>query len=633
MPDDDEQREAPTRPGLRRRLRYQFDNLLARGTTATLLWLGLVTIAAVLVSALLLRIFGVDLSGSENNSWIEDFWQSLLRTLDSGTMANDTGWGRRLLALAVTIFGLLVAGTLIGIIATGVEDRTDRMRRGRSVVIENDHWVILGSSDRLPMVVEQLVRSNARRDSQTIVILADRDPAELHDEVHRMLSDRRNTKVVFRSGDPTRRSDLELVRLSRARSIIVLADEAGTDTSAVKTVLAVHAELGGLDRDLVVEVNEPSTGLRLASACGPHVHPLATVDAIGRLAAFSLRQRGISGVVNELTDFYGDDIQVVELPDAAGLTFGEIVGRYANARPFGLIGTDGTVDLAPAASRRVAPTERVALIADDASDLELSSAEWTRTFSNASAITPLPAAEPTEDHVLVVGWSPFGARLLEQWAAFTSPASTLEVAVDPELGDTTDVVVAGFEPERLTVTTVVPPDRFAALFPLNPTVTTVVLLAHRGCETADEADSHTVLELLHLRRHLEERVVPSPRIVVELLDADNAEIAELPGVDDFIVSGSIGSQLLAQLADDPQRRAVLLQLYAAGGAGLRLIRADQLGIVDGLRFGDIVSAALASGLLALGWRRSTRAGGELMLNPHLDTHVRLEPDDEIVVIG
>ena len=146
---------------LRHKVRYRFDNLLARGTGAALIWLGVVTIVAVLVSAMLLAVFGVTFSGSASGSWFEDGWQSLLRILDTGTMAGDVGWGRRILALLVTLFGVLVAGTLIGIIAAGVEDRIDAMRRGRSVVIESGHIVILGGSSRIPMIVKQLVLANA----------------------------------------------------------------------------------------------------------------------------------------------------------------------------------------------------------------------------------------------------------------------------------------------------------------------------------------------------------------------------------------------------------------------------------------------------------------------------------------
>ncbi|MGB0113588.1 MAG: hypothetical protein WBP59_10240, partial [Ilumatobacteraceae bacterium] len=68
---------------LRTRIRYRLDTLLSRGTWAVLLGLGVVTLLAIAVSAGLLAIFRVTLAGSSDGSWLEDSWQSLLRTLDS----------------------------------------------------------------------------------------------------------------------------------------------------------------------------------------------------------------------------------------------------------------------------------------------------------------------------------------------------------------------------------------------------------------------------------------------------------------------------------------------------------------------------------------------------------------------
>jgi len=40
--------------------------------------------------------------------FIEAFWESLMRTLDSGTMGGDTGWGFRIVMLFVTLTGIFV---------------------------------------------------------------------------------------------------------------------------------------------------------------------------------------------------------------------------------------------------------------------------------------------------------------------------------------------------------------------------------------------------------------------------------------------------------------------------------------------------------------------------------------------
>ena len=82
MPGTTERDGRPFEVSLRARLRYRFDNVLARGTTAALAWLGLVTFAAVLFSAMLLTLFGVTFTGSGESGLVEDIWQSLLRILD-----------------------------------------------------------------------------------------------------------------------------------------------------------------------------------------------------------------------------------------------------------------------------------------------------------------------------------------------------------------------------------------------------------------------------------------------------------------------------------------------------------------------------------------------------------------------
>ena len=304
----------------RQYLRYRFDVLLARGTWAVLLWLGIVTFAVVLTASFLLRRAGVTLAGSEDAGWFEDFWQSLLRTLDTGTMAGDDGWRQRLVALGVTIFGLLVLGTLIGVIATGVEAQIDRMKRGRSAVVENDHIVVLGASSLLPIVVEQLLLANAGRHI-AIVVMADQDPADLNEEVRRSIESTHGNRLVFRAGDPTRLADLELLRLGHCRSVIVLngeGDHVG-DARAVHTVLAVREALGpDVRTPIIVVLDEAVVAQTVAGTLTESVHPIVVSQAVARNVVFALRERGLGEVMAELSDFRGAGIHVSRCPDLVG---------------------------------------------------------------------------------------------------------------------------------------------------------------------------------------------------------------------------------------------------------------------------------------------------------------------------
>ncbi len=610
----------PIDVSLRERLRYRFDNVLARGTTAALAWLGVVTFGAVLFSALLLSLFGVTFTGSENSGLLEDFWQSLLRILDTGTMAGDVGWGRRILALVVTLFGLLIAGTLIGIIAAGVEDRIASMRRGRSTVIESGHVVILGGSSRIPVIIEQLILANAERGPNTIVVLSPNDPTELRRSVLDAAPDHLKTRVVYRFGDPRVRADLALARIGDARGVVVLPESEGDDVSVIQTVLAVTGELGSTPEvPVVVEVADPVTAERLVNACGPMLHPIVTAQAVARTGAFALRQRGLSKVVTELTDFHGCDLHVTAWPQLLGVRFEEIVGRFSNARPLGIARADGRFELDPHPDSTLGDGDQLVLIADDLERIEVAEAPLRL---QRGQVTELGVAE-VEEHILVVGWNPLGPQLIGGWAAATSPSSSVEVAFDPRLIEQGDVVV----PDLDIDVRISPSFECASLEP-DRTPTTIVVLGYSAIDRA-EADARTMLDVMHLQRRCAQEG-HAPRLVVQMLDDERTDLAVLSGPDDLVISSALGSQLIAQLIEQPERRAVLLELYG-GIASIRMVRCDRLGLVGAVTMGDIVTAAYAVGALAIGWRRTV--DGSVVLNADVDTSVTLGVDDELVVVG
>lgn len=606
---------------LRARFRYRFDNVLARGTTAALAWLGLVTFAAVLFSAMLLTLFGVTFTGSGDGGLVEDTWQSLLRILDSGTMAGDVGWGRRILALLITLFGLLVAGTLIGIIAAGVEDRIDSMRRGRSTVIESGHLVILGGSTRIPVIVEQLALANEPRGPNTIVVLSQTDPTELRRAVIDAVPDRLGTRVVYRYGDPTVRADLAIARTSEARGVVVLPASDGDDVSAARTVLALAAELGGLHGlPVVVEVANPTTAHRLVQACGPTMHPIATADALARTSAFALRQRGLGKVTNELLDFRGCDLHIAARPELVGTRFDEIVGRFTNARPLGIARRDGRFELNPPADATLGADDRLVVIAHDLEGIEMVDEP---AHLRKGGPVDIRTAE-VDEHVLVIGWNRLGPHLLSGWATAASSSSSVDVVFDPRLIEPGDIDIP---PLGIAVELVPTPEVSSLTFERTPT--TIVVLGYTAVDS-DAADARTMLDVMYLQRRFATSG-PVPRLVVQLLDDDHVDVVALPGPDDLLLSAALGSQFIAQLIEQPKRRDVLLALYGGDDASFRMVRCDRFDLVGTFTMAEVIARAYGAGVLAIGWRHT--ADGSVVLNARVETSVTLVADDELVVLG
>src|SRR5690554_2713727 len=107
----------------RDKLRYRFENTLSKGTIANIGWLALASTAIVVTAALILAAMRIGQDPDDHEhpyGFFEGMWQSMLRTLDPGVFAEDSGWQLRLLMLVVTIGGIFIVSILIGTITSGL---------------------------------------------------------------------------------------------------------------------------------------------------------------------------------------------------------------------------------------------------------------------------------------------------------------------------------------------------------------------------------------------------------------------------------------------------------------------------------------------------------------------------------
>ncbi len=583
----------------RNRVRYRFDRLLSRGTWAVLLWLGILTFLVVVFSAALLTISGVTFSGSESTSVLEDFWQSLLRVIDPGTMAADVGWGRRILALIVTLTGLLIAGTLIGLIAAGVERRVEQLRQGRSIVVESNHYVVLGWSERLRVVIDQLTTEDPKA---TVVVLADRNAADVDHDLRLGLDPAVGHRLVIRSGDPRLPSGLELTNIDEARAIVVLADEdRGGGADVVTTVLTVGRRVGFDGVPIVVEVPDESMREKLLRATGPSVRPVIVAESASRVAALVLRQSGLSEVVEALLDPRHPGIHITGVPQRLiACSFGDAVVSLDAARPIGVIGADGELRLNPPAARTLDADDQLVTIAADAGDVVV----------GKRRISP-PPAEPLQlaivssaMRLLFIGWNSIAPALLVEFDRLAAAGSTALVWFDDTVLTTDDIVI----PHTRNLELDVLPGSDPTLPLRDGGITAAVVLAYESLPSVNDADGRTLLDLTLLQRELAASERSVPQLLVQLLDDDRSTLAHMTGLDGFLISEGIGSAMIAQLAVVPQRQDVFRRLYDPDRASIHLVSLERLGIDAPATFDEVVSAACASGVLAIGWLTSRERG-------------------------
>lgn len=615
----------PARASVQVVLRYRFDNALSRGPLVVIAYLGLLTLAIILLSGILATLIGLRF-GDVDGSFLESTYQSLLRMLDPGTFSGDEAPSLRTLTLLVTFVGIILGGSLIGLIANAVDQRVTQLQRGRGSIVESGHSLILGWSGQVPKIISELVIANESEKRACVVVLARGDKTELEEAIREQVPDTRSTRVVVRNGDPALPSDLERVCAGAARSIIAVRDEEG-DASVIKAVLAVRA----LDPrhsgcHVVAEIDDAQDALTLRRVSGGRVVTVSSASVVAEVTAQACYQSGLAAVFADLLDFDGDEIYFVAVSQVTGRTYGEAQLSFEASSVIGRLIAGGQVELNPARDTVLVDGDQLILIASDDSAV---------TFTGfREAGTPALAQGAVDDarpvRALIVGWSGFGSRVLSELDEFLTPGSSIHVQVDTDLVDLAEV--SGLVLANATLTAAGGSGGPGDLMRLTDEVfDQVIVLGYRDALSASDADAKTLLSLLTLRLMWPSDAPRHVRVVAELLDQRNAVIAAPAGIDDLIISDALASLMMAQLSENADLQPLFEQLFAPDGAVVLMLPAEHIAPQGTTSFAEIVLATSAQGASAFGYR--IEATGAVVMNPPKSSSVTFRPGDKIIAIG
>ncbi len=627
----------------RDKLRYRFDNTLSGGVGPLIGWLFFVSSALILIAAGLVVATGSAPEAEDGSrpGFVSLVWFTLMRALDAGAVGGDSGSTSFLASMfVVTIGGIFLVSTLIGILTSGLEGKLDELRKGRSLVCEKDHTVILGWSPQIFSVVSELVLANESRKDAAIVVLAEKDKVEMDDAFREKIELPRGMRLVCRTGSPIDPTDLAIVNPNEARAIIVVAPEAGDpDAHVIKTILAI---VNGPDRregkyHIVGEIRDPRNLEAARLVAGDEAKILPVSELIASITVQTCRQSGLSQVYTELLDFGGDEIYTTPAPAGLlGKTFGEALFAFDTASLLGLRTKDGVVSLNPPMDTAIEAGSAVVVIAEDDSAIRLGDGKMRFDEKAIRAPEERPAAS---ERVLVLGWNGRGAAILSQLDRYVAEGSRVTVVAEgDDANRAVDDVRAGLS--RLTV--VVENAETQSRRTLDRVTATdhdhVITLSYSDSLDPQDADARTLVTLLHLR-DIGAKTGRRFSIVSEMLDARNQKLAEVTRADDFIVSDKLVSLMMTQIAENPDLAAVFEDLFDPEGAEIYLKPAAHY-VETGrpVNFATVMESARRQGQVAMGYRvakdasDATKAYG-IHLNPSKSEKRTFAEGDKIVVLA
>jgi voltage-gated potassium channel Kch len=627
------------RPTFKQRFGYWFDNMMAKGTPAMIFMLFLASAIVILFISAVVAITGVAPNGE---NFFQLSWMGMLRTLDPGTMGSDSGSPLFLFMMfSVTLGGIFLVSALIGILNSGLDKQLERLRKGRSRVLENGHTLILGWSPQVFTILSELMTANENQKNARIVILANRDKVEMEEQIRERVKEIGNTRVIVRSGNPIDLNDLEIVSPHTARSIIILPPESDDpDAYVIKTVLALTNNPNRHEEPyhIVTQIHDEKN-MAVVEMIGRKDKVLALLmnDLIARVVAQTSRQSGLSIVYTELMNFGGDEIYFKKEPTISGKTFGEALFLYEDSALMGLKKVDGSILLNPPMDARIEPGDSIFALSKDDNTIQL--AGLASIPIQESLIRPKDGStKHAPEKALILGWNLCAATIIHELDEYVVNGSQVTVVAQGDgIGREVNICTRKAKNQKVTFIEGDTTSRELLDSLEIRDLNHVIVLAYDGLDN-QEADAKTLVTLLHLR-HIAETDKSPFSIVSEMLDLRNRELAEAAKVDDFIVSDHLVSLMLAQLAEDADLYPVFQDIFDPEGSEIYLKPISHY-VETGqpVNFYTVVEAARQRGETAIGYRVASEFENPIRnhgvhTNPKKSEKVIFAPADKIIVVA
>lgn len=622
-------------PSFRDRLRYAFDNLMSRGTIAMIGWLALVTLVVTTAVTIIVWLTRIASEATLSNQ----FWAYLTLALDTDAWM-EQGWSVRLAGITITFTGVFVTSILIGLLATGIANKIEDLQKGRSRVIEKGHTVVLGWSEQVFPIISELLIANENQPKSCIVILGTKSKLEMEEEIKDKVGDSGRTRIVCRRGNPVEMTDLGIVSLHTAKSIIILSpDSDDPDSSVIKTLLAITRSPNRRPEPyhIVAELHNPRN-LEVARIAGrDEVELVLTGALIARITAQTCCQSGLSVAYTELLDFAGDEIYFKTEPSLVGKTFGDALLAYEDSAVMGLCSPDGVPKLNPPMSTPIGDGDQIIAVSEDDDTIVLSGLEDLGINEDAMRIAQSAQLKP--EHTLILGWNWRAPSIINELDHYVAPGSTVTAVADFADGETQiRQHCTQLKNQTVTFQQRDTTDRRTLDELLSGTCDHVILLPYSDTLDVQQADARTLITLLHLR-DIADNTGYDYSIVSEMLDIRNRNLAEVARADDFVVSDRLISLVMSQISENKALGAVFADIFDPEGSEVYLKpAADYIQPGEPVNFYTVVETAKRRGETALGYRILAKANDAskaygVVINPDKSVPVAFAEEDRLVVLA
>ena len=391
----------------------------------------------------------------------------------------------------------------------------------------------------------------------------------------------------------------------------------------IKAVLAVSTLLDEkgtpeISVNAIISKNEYRFPPSIAEANS--ITTLQTNSILAKMIAHSCTQTGLSQTFRELFNFEGSEFYLIDIQKDEGMTFENLMIRTNDAVPVGIY-REGKMLLNPSWDFVLQAEDRIVIFSEESDSVKIvdapsESPEYVKAKTMESEV---------ETDTVIIGYNETLAIILNEL-----PENVSHVyLVGQETVGKREILEKVASKRNLCLNYYEGnPHAEDVLLEIARMANHIVILNdHSG--DAEEADMEAIFLLLNLR-DIRKRYNLSFNITVEMQKEHNQKLVGRGDHTDFLVSSSMSSLFLAQLAESPELIDVFREILSDKGNELYLKNVAMMDLEGKFTVRDLRWIMLKQGYILLG---VLDADKNSRFNLPLDETLILGGEDNLIVLG
>ena len=604
--------------------KYHLENFIARKSNFVYFLLVISIISALLMLGVK-GVFGMN----DDKPFFDQWWDSLTNIINIGSGDN---FNERLVNFLYWALGVAFSGTIIAFLAAKVSNFITNLNKGKSTIIDTNHYVIIGWNANIFNIFTEIQTANLNQSKPTILCFNGLDNLEMRAMIDLEISKFKKIRVLTRSGDVYNIADLARTNAKNAKSVIILDDTVKKNFNIETTLLAVKKNIPNNNIPIVVQFSNEDNIATLSDLMSNQLYPISKNKLISNVTSQAVRNKHISSVVLDFLDYDGDEVYFFKAGVFVGLTFKQVMLNLQSEMLIGVLTNNNKVVLNPDKNYIIQNEDQLIIIAeDDENILKLHDKPYLSELLNVIAIKPRTESFEEPKSILVLGWSKLGQQIFDKTIQFLGAGSKVSFLYRKDFVTTIPNTENYSHEVSLIESNTNDQELLSNCLTAND-FDIVLILGYDDHYSEDVSDTYSMMKNLAVKKILENKKTSfSTRIILQLNDGSKKDLISTNQESEFIVSDLLSALLITQLADNPKLWYVFEELFSNEGLKININHSDAYDPIkkEEISVEDLLVLALKKDETLIGYVENNQC----YLNPNKSKIINDITKTELIVIG